>query len=158
MSDSKQVESALTFNRELLISLTNVWNADAKQFLKRSEELDVLEVINQYHRMASELFHAYGSASGTTHTVGFREIMRCTQAITSAGQVNSMGILLQAAKQRETDPYAHLAKHFTKEELERIQCFPSRSREQVDFMIALRDPLGFCDDNLREKLYEIFGC
>jgi len=158
ISDKVQVESALTFDRELLISLKDAWNSDAKRFLERSKKLNALEVIDQYHRMASELFHAYGSASGATHTVGFREVVRCTQAIASAGHVMSVGILLQGAKQRGTDPYAHLAKHFTKEEMERIQCFPSRSREQVDFMIALRDPLGFCATDLLENLYDVFGC
>jgi hypothetical protein len=70
----------------------------------------------------------------------------------------SLGILLQGAKQRGTDPYAHLVEHFTKEELGRIYCLPSHSREQVDFMVELRDPLGFCGKDLLEGLYDLFGC
>lgn len=153
-----QVESSLTFDRGLLRSLRDAWNADAKRFLEQTEELNVLDIISQYHRMASSLYQSYGSASGAIHTVGFREVVRCKQAITSAGHVMSLGFILQVAKQRGTDPYAHLTDHFTREELERIYCFPSYSREQVDFMISLRDPLEFCEKDLRERLYDIFGC
>lgn len=153
-----EVKSALTFDKDLLISLPNAWNSEAKRFLERSEELNVLEIISQYHRMASALFHSYGSATGASHSKGFREVVRCKQAIRSAGHVMSLGIVLQGAKQRGTDPYAHLTKHFTKEELGRVFCFPSHSREQVDFMIKLRDPLGFCDERLRDRLYDVFDC
>lgn len=156
--ESVKVESALTFDREILLSLKDAWNADAKGFLEKTTKLNVLDIISQYHRMASSMYQSYKSASGVSHTVGFREVMRCKQAIKSAHHVISLGILLQGAKQRGTDPYHHLTDYFTKEELERIYCFPSRSREQVDFMVALRDPLGFCDEHLLGRLYDVFGC
>ena len=70
----------------------------------------------------------------------------------------TLGILLKAAKHRGTDPYVHLRTYCTKEELERIRCFPSHSREQVDFMVTIRDPLGVCDMALKEKLYALFYC
>ncbi|SDY90708.1 hypothetical protein [Citreimonas salinaria] len=156
--DDIKVESGLTFDRVKLLALKDAWNADAKRFIERSDKLNVLEIVGKYHRMASELFEGYGSATGVIHTVGFREIARCKQAITSAGKIISLGIILQSAKQRAVDPYAHLAKHFTKNELEKIRCLPSHSREQVDYMVALRDPLGLCDDKLRAELYELFEC
>jgi hypothetical protein len=157
-TEDRQVESALTFNKELLLLLKGAWNTEAKSFLEKNDELNVLEIISQYHGMASEMFHSYGSASGAIHSVGYREVIRCKQAFTSAGHVTTLSILLQGAKQRGTDPYIHLPTYFTKEELERIRCFQSHSREQVDFMIAIRDPLGFCDEALRKKLYALFDC
>jgi len=158
LGENRQVESALTFDRKLLDSLPNAWNSEAKHFLERSNELNVLEIICQYHRMASTLFYSYASATGVTYSTGFREVLRCKQAIRSVGLMSSLGLGLQAAKNRATDPYVHLAKEFTKEELGRIHCFASRSREQVDFMIGLRDPLEFCDVSLRELLYDVFNC
>lgn len=156
--EQTEVKSALIFDKDLLISLPDAWNLEAKRFLERKEELNVLEIVSQYHRMASALFCSYGSATKASHTSGFREIVRCKQAITSASRVMSLGMLLQGAKQRGTDPYAHMKKHFTKEELERVFCFPSHSREQVDYIIKLRDPLGFCDESLRDRLYDVFEC
>lgn len=158
LGDNRQAESALTFDKKLLHSLPDAWNLEAMNFLKRSNELNVLEIISQYHQMASTLFHSYGNATGVTHSTGFKDVVRCKQAITSVGRMSSLGMVLQAAKNRATDPYAHLANDFTKEELERIHCFPSHSREQVDFMIGLRDPLGFCDAGLRKLLYDVFNC
>jgi hypothetical protein len=158
IGEAPHVESSLIFDKEFLLTLEGAWNAEAKSYLDRSDKLNVLDVVNKYHEMASDLFHSYASATGAVHSVGFKEIVRCKQAIWAQRQVTALGIILQIAKQPGVDPYKHLPKHFSKEEIERIQCFPSRTREQVDYMINLRDPLGLCSGDLRDKLYELFDC
>ncbi|WP_320178320.1 hypothetical protein [Roseovarius pacificus] len=158
IGSATNVESSLIFDKEFLLGLKDAWNTEARSYLDRSEKLNVLEVVNKYHEMASDLFLSYGSATGAVHSVGFKEIVRCKQAIWVKRQCAALGMILQIAKQQGADPYKHLPKHFTKEEMERIQCFPSYSQEQVDYMISLRDPLGLCSGVLRRELYELFGC
>lgn len=153
-----EVESALVFDKERLLILKDAWNKEAKHFIESNDELNVLEIVNRYYQMALSLYHSYGSATGASHSDGYREIKRCKQGVFAASKIMALGILLQGAKQRGIDPYAHLAMHFTADEIDRIQCFHSYTPEQVDFMIELRDPLGFCDNSLREELYKVFGC
>lgn len=156
--ETKKTVSALTFDKEKLLKLKGTWSTEARQFLERADELNLLDTINQYHQMAKSLFHSYESATRVLHRPEYREISRCKLAIDLAPRIMWLGILLQQAKQRSIDPYAHLNDYFTMEELERINCFRTHTREQVDFMIAIRDPIGLCSDELRQGLYSVFGC
>lgn len=63
---------------------------------------------------------------------------------------------MQNAIKNGVDPYVHLVRYFTEDELHRARCFDDHSKAQVDYLIALRDPIGLCSDALRGELYKIF--
>jgi hypothetical protein len=65
--------------------------------------------------------------------------------------------MLQQALPKKLDPYEYLESWFSEEELEKIYSLPDHSSEQLEYMIALRDPLGFCDADTRETLYRLFS-
>ena len=55
------------------------------------------------------------------------------------------------------DPYRQLHRFFEPEVLREILRYPQHSKEQVDFMIALKSTEIDCDDELRQTLYRVFG-
>ena len=55
------------------------------------------------------------------------------------------------------DPYGQLHRFFDPEVLREILRYPRHSKEQVDFMIALKSGEIDCDDELRQTLYRVFG-
>jgi hypothetical protein len=156
--DKKSVESGLIFEKSRLLEIDNAWNREAKEFIERAERLDLLDIIDEYHKMAKSLFKSYQSASGVIYRPDFQEIARCKLATKLVSKMTWLGVMLQQARQRNVDPYRFVGDYFTEAELERIHCLRPNSREQVDFMIQLRDPIGLCRDDLRQSLYSFFGC
>lgn len=55
------------------------------------------------------------------------------------------------------DPYSQLYRFFKPEALRQILRHPTHSKEQVDFMIALKSDEIDWDDELRRMLYQVFG-
>ena len=55
------------------------------------------------------------------------------------------------------DPYDHLHRYFKPEELREILRYPRHSKEQVDFIIALKSTEMDWDPELRQMLYQAFG-
>ena len=55
------------------------------------------------------------------------------------------------------DPYDHLHRFFEPEALREILRYPRHSKEQVDFMIALKSAELDWDDELRQMMYRVFG-
>ena len=58
---------------------------------------------------------------------------------------------------KNKDPYEHLHRFFEPETVREILRRPRHSKEQVDFIIALKAAEIDCDDELRRLLYEKFG-
>lgn len=156
--EKKSVESGFVFEKSRLLEIDNAWRKDARNFIEDSERLDLLEIIDEYHKMAKSLFKSYQSASGLVHRPEFQEIARCKLATKLVSKMTWMGVMLQQVKQGNADPYRFIGDYFTEAELERIHCLRPNSREQVDYMIQLRDPIGLCRDDLRQSLYSFFGC
>lgn len=65
-----------------------------------------------------------------------------------------IGNLLQA--KTPANPYDHLGRYLTSEQLRGVRSLPHGSREQIDRIIALVDVDGICDSELRGRIYEWF--
>ena len=57
----------------------------------------------------------------------------------------------------DKDPYEYLHRFFDPETIREILRLPRHSKEQVDFIIALKATELDCDDELRNMLYRKFG-
>ena len=55
------------------------------------------------------------------------------------------------------DPYDYLHYYFDAEEVREIMRLPKHSKEQVDFMIGLKGAEIDCNEELRNRLYCVFG-
>lgn len=92
-----------------------------------------------------------------TKDKGYRDIQRiqCARKVIAAKVW--LGIVLQNAVPRKLNPYEYLPQWFTEEELKNIYSFDDHTREQLEYIISLRDPFGFCDRHTREELYKLFS-
>ena len=54
------------------------------------------------------------------------------------------------------DPYKHLDRHLTPEQIAEVYSLPMRSQKQVDMIIDSIDKDGACDEELRRLAYELF--
>lgn len=66
-------------------------------------------------------------------------------------------LVLEQIKGKNINPYEHLHKYLLPDDLRAAMALPMRSREQIEFIIARADEYGACDDEIREKVYLLFG-
>ena len=59
--------------------------------------------------------------------------------------------------QAGADPYQHLPKLLTAEQMKEMEAFPHRSSQQVDYIISCLDKDGVCDDHLWFVVYRFFN-
>lgn len=85
------------------------------------------------------------------------DYIRCKSIIRKYGHRGSYKIISQLAKPGITDPYDHLDRFLTDDQIERVMRLPMRSKEQVDEIILLADDCEAVDDDLRNALYELFA-
>lgn len=134
------------------------WNAGAKRFLSRSETVDIIFVAKEYFRSATRFHQKYLSETGLRFDPGYSEIARCFAVRKVLRDISSIEIVLQQLKGKSICPYDFLDRYFSAEELLRINSFDCWGREQVDYMISLRDPFGLLPESTRQKLYCLFRC
>jgi hypothetical protein len=65
-------------------------------------------------------------------------------------------LLLGLWQQAKADPYEHLPKHLTGEQLTKALELPQRSKGQVDYIISCVDRDSVCDEELRQLVYRFF--
>lgn len=66
-------------------------------------------------------------------------------------------VIWQQIQGKEVDPYKHLHRYLFPDDLKAALAMPVRSKEQVDFIIARADEHGACNDEIRQKIYQLFG-
>jgi hypothetical protein len=54
------------------------------------------------------------------------------------------------------NPYEYLNRYLNAEQLRAVHALPAKSKEQVDKIIEFIDTDGACDDELRQRAYELF--
>ncbi len=155
--EKKVVRSTIEFDTKELLEKGS-WNSEAKAFIEKNDVLNVVDLIDAYFKKSKKLYKSYLGETGLVKEIGFTEMNRCRVAIHTIGNITWLNITLQNAKAKGIEPYSFLGEYFTEAELKRIFCFQANSKDQVNFMINLRDPLKLCDDSLRDKLYEVFDC
>jgi hypothetical protein len=59
--------------------------------------------------------------------------------------------------QAGADPYQHLSKHLTAEQVNEREALSHRSPQHVDYVIGCLDRDGLCDDHLRAIVYKFLS-
>lgn len=150
----RTVTTELQFDKEEL--LKGEWNAASKCFIAAAETLDVMQIVSAYFESADNLHRRYLSETGLDHEACFKDLLRLKEARRAMSRENTISHVLQMTKSKSVNPYPHLARFFSVEELQRIRCFNDHSRAQVDYLIQLRDPIGLCSEDVRYGLYRLF--
>ena len=66
-------------------------------------------------------------------------------------------ILPHLTQEAKANPDMYLDKYLTRKQLDVVFSFPKKSKDRIDKIITLVDLHGACDNELRVKLYELFG-
>ena len=147
---------------ELLLivkSTKDKMNASGKRYLESApEKIDLRHVFEEYRQRAREFYSWFSDAIDAHRLEELRDYERCRRENNNAAARMSWKAVLGIWLNRETppNPYNHLARYLTADQLEEVYALPMRSNEQVDKVIEFVDTDGACDDELRKLAYQLF--
>jgi hypothetical protein len=119
-------------------------------------QIDVTELLSAYAEKI-EGFYSWLLSEVEAHLpVAVKDYRACRQAVKSHHGRLSYEFLVRTWMGAGVDPYQHLPKHLTSEQLKAMQELPHRSAEQVDYIISCVDRHKVCNDSLRKTVYEFF--
>jgi hypothetical protein len=152
----ESVESGLRFSRTAIEDNKDM-KAGARDFVRSRNDLDVVKLVDEYHKLIQNFYQVIFVRSGLHDDVGIRDLMRIHEARKAISYRNSLAIILQIAIPKKLNPYEYLDRWFNEDELARAYTFRDHTKEQFEYLIALRDPMRFCDNHTRKQLYTLFG-
>ena len=152
----REVKSTISFDRSAILNSSD-WKSKAKAFISSRESLEVLELVDEHFGAVSKLKKVLVHRTGIRGDTALRDLERIESARKAITERVWLGILLQQAIAGKLDPYEYLEGRFTEDELKNIYSLPDHSSDQIEYMISLRDPLGFCDIDTRKQLYILFS-
>jgi hypothetical protein len=152
----RTVISGIAFDRDRAMQ-SDGWNRKSKEFVAGIQNLDVMKLVEEHYTVASEFKRLILTRTGIRNDKQFRDYARIKVARQTMSYQTSLGIILQVAIPKKLNPYEYLERWFTSIELERAYGFQDHTKEQVDYLISLRDPLGLCASHTRTDLYKLFG-
>jgi hypothetical protein len=156
MGETREVTSGISFDRKAILDSKD-WSSESKALVKERENLEVIELMNEHFQLASNFKSVVLFRTGINSDKAYRDIKRILHARKVIGMRVSLGLILQAALKNKVNPYEYLHRWFTESELKNIYCFEDYTKEQLEYMISLRDPFGFCDGHTRRDLYKLFS-
>lgn len=129
----------------------------ARTFLDRSSKgIRVRALANSYAARVQKFYGWYRTAleANAPNELGdYRKILRASMANASRATYR---VIFQQLLARNVDPYDHLHKYLLPHQLEAALKLQTHSKEQVEFIIAIVDDHGACDDELRSQAYQLF--
>jgi hypothetical protein len=155
-SGTTDVSSGLRFNSNAILAGER-WSPKSKALASEKAHLQVLELVSEHFKLVSEFYDKVMVRTGIHNEPIFRDYQRIQVARKSMSHRLTLAIILQAAVPKKLNPYEYLHTWFTEQELKRIYALPDNSREQLEYMISLKDPLDLCDADTRGQLYKLFS-
>jgi hypothetical protein len=134
-------------------------SAGVSRFLAGSEDRIDLRLIFNTYRERARNFHAWFSAElGGPAFDALRDYERCcSEGRHHAARLMWKGLVKNwLAWSAPPNPYDHLKRYLTPEQLQQVYEMPMDSTGQVDKVIEFVDRENVCDVELRELAYELF--
>jgi hypothetical protein len=130
---------------------------DARRFIaKCGERVQIRAVADSYSSKVRAFYDWYLPALEINATPALLDYRRCKKVCVQTSSRAWHRAMVHHLIQWKVDPYAHLDKYLTSDEIEAALRLPMRSREQVDYIIAAVDEHKACDDELRSMVYKLF--
>lgn len=129
----------------------------ARVFLDRGGNgIHVRALANSYVARVQKFYDWYRTAleaNAPDELRDYRQILRACMANASRATYR---LIFQQLLTKKVNPYDQLHKYLLPHQLEAALKLPRHSKEQVDFIIAIADDHGACDDHLRSQVYQLF--
>ena len=145
---ASEVTSGIAFDKDQIVN-NSEWSVEARSFAANRSDLDVIKLVEEHFALAASFKDLVFVRTGIQSDAAYRDYGRILLARKTISTRVSLGLILQQAVPKKLNPYEYLEKWFTSDELERVYAFPDHTQEQLEFMISLRHPLGFCDQHTR---------
>jgi len=129
----------------------------AREYLNQlGPKVDVTELLSAYSQKVEVFYGWLLPQMEAQLPIAVQDYRACRQAIKSHHGGLSYEFLIRTWMNAGVDPYQHLPKHLSSEQLKEMEELPHRSSQQVDYVISCVDSNGVCDENLRKTVYEFF--
>ncbi|MDO8843834.1 hypothetical protein [Methylicorpusculum sp.] len=137
----------------------NDWSSLAKSYIQSQEDgVDVESLFNEYSNQVKKFHNWLWAALFNGYGEKITQHLNYLKIIEGFSLESNWNLLLQQVlPQQKIDPYQHLDKYLTDEQLEDIYSFPFRSQQQVDRIIQLIDTHQICTGLMRSKVYDAFN-
>jgi hypothetical protein len=131
--------------------------APAKQHLATlGETVDVSELLSSYAKRVDR-FYGWLLPELEQHLPDpVKDFRHCRDTVKRHRARLSCKLMLELWIQAKADPYIHLPKHLTSEQLAIASSLPHRSTTQVDYIISCVDRTSLCDEELRARVHQLF--
>lgn len=156
-NDGAGTSGAIHFSSSELLAFGD-WGSEVKGFLRTnaSDSFSIsaitakcVEGLAKFRRDLEILFARHR----TTAERDFEGINSLARRI---GSRQFAKIVLTPLIAKGIDPYAHLHRFFSSEQVARILDYPNRSAEQIEYGLRLREAEMDIDDSLKSLIYDLF--
>jgi len=134
-------------------------SAQARRFLDNGpEKIDLRRLVKEYAERAGKFSDWLSARLADCRDIALLDYEKCLLENTRHAIRLEWGAIIGHVLQRNPplNPYAHLSRYLTAEELCTVRHLPDRSQEQIDAIIACVDTQGACDAALRQRVYDWF--
>lgn len=133
------------------------WKPAAKSYVAQNNNVDLKDLILSYQPKVNSFAKWLIKKVKREFEGEISDYIRCKSIVKKYTSRTLYKLFNQLAKPGVTDPYDHLARFLTDDQIERVMRLPMRSKQQVDEIILLADDCEAVDDELRTALYELFS-
>ncbi|MBM6579865.1 hypothetical protein ILT44_06700 [Microvirga sp. BT689] len=156
-TDQTGTSGAMSFDSDELLAFGD-WSASARKYILSASDgrIRVSKVANLYHKKIQDFSVGLDDVFSQNVSASERDFYDLEDEYRMRGQGQWAKILADQVG-RGRDPYRYLHRFFKDEEVRAILRLPRHSKEQVDFIIALKGAEIRCDNALRDSLYRMFG-
>lgn len=122
------------------------------------KDIDLKKVFEEYQERVADFHTWYGEALTSDHLIELRDCERCLQESRKFGARTFWKAMLGnwLRWKRPPNPYDHLHRYLTSEQIADVYSLPMQSEKQVDKVIKFVDTGRACDAELRRMAYELF--
>ena len=156
-----KIENPVVTNFYLKKSYLNMWGGwsqKSKLLIDKSETgIDVADLFIKYKEVVikfNSCLQRKIAKKSWQDLIDYRKYERYMDCLSLKSLYS---LLITIASNNNIDPYSHLTKHLSDDEIELITIFPKGSREQIDRIIDLADDYGAIDEEMRQIIYKHFS-
>jgi hypothetical protein len=143
-------------DREELLTDGDLSSTARAHLLTLGEKVDITDLLSAYSQKVEAFYGWFLPELESKLPLAVADYRACRQDVKSQHGRLSYSFLINTWINAGVDPYEHLSKHLTSEQLKTAQELPNRSMAQVDYIISCVDRHSVCDDGLRKTAYALF--
>ncbi len=143
-------------DREELLADGDLSPAAREHLDSLAPKIDITELLSAYSKKVEGFYNWLLPEVEAHLPVAVKDYRACRRAVKSHHARLSYEFLIRTWMGAGVDPYQHLPKHLTLEQLKTMEELPHRSTKQVDYIISRVDRHKVCNESPRKTVYEFF--